>query len=273
MSGYDESVSDASAGEAISALSNALKPFAEDFQKAYDAFRALVDDPEVRETARVLSAITAGMQHFDAKAWEALLSEWDSVTNPHRKAELLGEYGWTLPMSMSPFQLHEILELNDPALIEAEFVKYYSQDNGSTYARLSRKLLSSPDLALWRDLLDQCCRAYERGEYLIAVPSLLTVLEGAIAVPENAKFVGGEDRKRYFEEKIAAAPSDSVTQYMWRSVGTFVKMLFQKKTFGTPPPAQLNRHWILHGRDTPDWGRADCLRLFQAIETIISLRR
>jgi hypothetical protein len=100
---------------------------------------------------------------------------------------------------------------------------------------------------------------------LIVVPSLLTVLEGVFAKPENAPFIKGPERAKFFSEKIAAFPPDSVEAYMWRSADAFMKKLFESHQFGGPEPGFLNRHWVLHGRDTPEWGRADCLRLFQAI--------
>jgi hypothetical protein len=60
-------------------------------------------------------------------------------------------------------------------------------------------------------------------------------------------------------------------RFIWRSIETFFDQLFSYRAFEDPRPDHLNRHWILHGRDIPDWGRADCLRLLQGLETIISV--
>lgn len=185
------------------------------------------------------------------------------------KIAWLGEYGWTLPMMMTPRQLARIVAIDDAASIDAAFVEFYSSRGASNYRALRTKLLRSSELSWWRDLLTQCFRAYERRDYLIVVPSLLTVLEGAIAAPDKAKFVRAKDRVTFFEGKVANAIPNSMRHYIWRSMDAFIKALFQHSDFSnSPTPERLNRHWILHGRDVPDWDASDCLRLFQAIDTV-----
>jgi hypothetical protein len=176
-------------------------------------------------------------------------------------------------MTMTPWQLYRILELKKQEQIDVAFIDFYSANDNHEYDRLRDDLLSSKELERWHPLLKQCCAAYERGEYLIAVPSLLTVLEGAIAIPSNAPFVRAGDRVEFFKTRIQRAKPDSVAQYMWRSVDAFMKKLYQCSDFSTsPPPARLNRHWILHGRDLPGWDISDALRLLQGIGTAIALR-
>ena len=51
----------------------------------------------------------------------------------------------------------------------------------------------------------------------------------------------------------------------------FVEKLFQQAPFEDVRPAFMNRHWILHGRDSASWSRADALRLFNALQTVDSL--
>jgi hypothetical protein len=170
------------------------------------------------------------------------------------------------------WRLYDILQLNDSQLIDAAFVEFFSESDGQGYQRLRNAILSNERLEFWHPLLKQCCDAYERQEYLIAVPSLLTVLEGAIAKPGSVPFVGGKDRAKFFAEKIDTSPAESVEQCMWRSANAFVKTLFEGYVFDGPQPAFLNRHWILHGRDMPDWVQADCLRLFQGIQMVTRLK-
>ena len=51
------------------------------------------------------------------------------------------------------------------------------------------------------------------------------------------------------------------------SIDSFVKEVFRSISFKDKRPSIINRNWILHGRDIPEWKRVDCIRLFQAIDT------
>jgi hypothetical protein len=245
--------------------------------RAFEDFRSelsqTLESPQVRQFVEQFQSLGQEILQLDAKRLAAISEALKAALDTMRKAELLGELGWTLPTYMTPWQLHQILQLNDHNLIDLAFTEFYSGSNGKAYRLLRKAVLGHERLEYWRPLLKQCCDAYERQEYLIAVPSLLTVMEGAIAKPGKVAFVRWKDRVSFFAEKIAAAPSESVEQYMWRSVNAFVKTLFENHPFDGPQPGHLNRHWILHGRDMPDWGQSDCLRLFQAIVAITRLEK
>ena len=235
------------------------------FQDARDGLQQIVESPEVVKVVQSFSGIVQRLRGLNDQELEAIRLALKAPQDTLQKAELLGSLGWTFPVYMSPWRLYSILGLNDADQIDQAFVDFYCESDGSNYAKLREAILSNERLDLWRPLLQQCCRSYEREEFLIVVPSLLTVLEGVFAKTENAPFVKGPERARFFSERIAALPSDSVERYMWLSANAFVKRLFESREFGGPEPGFLNRHWVLHGRDTPEWGRADCLRLLQAV--------
>lgn len=272
MRDASESFQSSSTSAAVEPLNEQIAAAIQALEQVRSQFRMLVESPQVREAVQGFNAFTELLRQVDAETLKAVSEAMKAAENTILKAELLGEYGWTLPMMMTPFKLHQILALDTPSLIDTAFVEFYSSDEDLEYRRLRDYLLASPDLRRWRVLLRQCCDAYERHDYLIPVPSLLTVLEGAIATPSKARFVRGPDRARFFKDKIDGASADSVEQWMWRSVNAFVKALFQKSDFfDSAPPDRLNRHWILHGRDVLDWDASDCLRLFQAIGTVTKL--
>src|ERR1039458_98165 len=184
-----------------------------------------------------------------------------------RKAELLGRFGWTLPMQMTARHVYTLLNIDDPGRINECFVDFYTINDSKRDEWLRNELLSSPLLEPWRELLIQCCNAYRREEFLITVPSLLLVLEGSLAKPENDKLTG-EHRKAFFGKKLRPLSENGMDRFIWRSVETFFDWLYEFRRFDSARPSHINRHWILHGRDIPDWDRADCLRLFQALQTI-----
>src|ERR1039458_8132325 len=268
-----DSSHDLPSDEPYHALSAEVGAAVRAFEEFKSQWRQTLESPQVRQAVEQFQSLSQEILQLDAKRLAAISEALKAALDTMRKAELLGELGWTLPTYMMPWQLHQILQLNDPNLIDLAFTEFYSESNGRAYRQLRKAVLEHERLEYWRPLLRQCCDAYERQEYLIAVPSLLTVMEGAIAKPGKIAFVRGKDRDRFFTEKIATSPSESVEQYMWRSLNAFVKTLFERHEFDGPQPEHLNRHWILHGRDMPDWGQSDFLRLFQAIVAITRLEK
>jgi hypothetical protein len=207
--------------------------------------------------------------------WQAQAEEWRRLSvnmkladETLRKSDLLGRFGWTLPMGMTMRQVHLLLAISDPLAIDGCFVEFYTHKNCERYERLRNELLCSHLLEPWHELLIQCCNAYRREEFLITVPSLLLVLEGSLAKPENDKFQNDQDRKAFFVKKLRPLSENDMDRFIWRSIETFFDRLYEFRHYGDARPGHINRHWILHGRDVPDWDRADCLRLFQALQTI-----
>ncbi|MBI3476671.1 MAG: hypothetical protein HY010_13140 [Acidobacteria bacterium] len=185
-------------------------------------------------------------------------------------AARLAKSGWTLPAHMTPREMLELLnEPNDDA-IDRAFIEFYHDAGQISF--LKRAILASPRFKEWEQLLEQCFDNYESGKYLICIPALLSVLEGGLALPEGATFIGSKERIKYFNSKLDASQPLSIKHAMWNSMNEFVKALYQDRHFDQGRPLKLNRHWILHGRDIPSsWRQADALRLFHALSTICSL--
>lgn len=178
-------------------------------------------------------------------------------------AARLASFGWTVPMDMGLREIMEILEATDADAIDDYFLAFYDGD-GSL-----RGIENSALLRRWRPLLEQCFENYERAQHLICIPALLTVLEGAIAVPEGSMFIGSSKRKELFDAKVKQG--GDIVRTVWESLRIFFDSLYQNSHFSGARPTHLNRHWILHGRDEPDWRRADALRLFHTLFTLSSI--
>lgn len=182
-------------------------------------------------------------------------------------AARLAKFGWMVPMGMCLREMLDILEEAGADAIDNRFINFYHKDGASSPGHL-RGLLSSTRLGRWRNLLQQCFDNYERGHHLICIPALLTVVEGAIAVPERENFIRARERKKFFDARVAAWESDPIERVTWESLKIFFENLYKGSDFTKTRPFQLNRHWILHGRDETDWRQADALRLFHALDTL-----
>lgn len=190
------------------------------------------------------------------------------------RVDLLAVLGWTLPMEMSLPEFH-VLVMQDGLTadaVEEWFLDYYSRDDGAEFKSLKARLLTSAHLVFWKPLLEQVFVAFERGDFALCVPSLLLVLEGSIAVPWKVTFQKRKARETFFQRQVEAALKDSIDQYLWKSVAAFVNIVFEEKVSPRREYPIPKRNLILHGKSDPaKWDRADGLRLFQAIDTILSL--
>jgi len=200
--------------------------------------------------------------------------DWHSVARSVRALEgevkSLAAQGWTIPMWATPSEVVEILRHTQEGKIDDFFVRYYSTDDARHLQRLRTELSSAKRYTRWIPLLEQSFDGYNQGMYLVVVPSLLTVLDGAVAQAGGPEAWRSTNVKNVAAKTLQSASSNSITRVIWASIVAFISNVFQYHDFADDRLAQINRHWILHGRDVPDWGQADCLRLFQAIHTIRS---
>jgi hypothetical protein len=195
--------------------------------------------------------------------WPKLLSQMG------QSCERLANLGWALPMSFTPRELVELAEHgNTDQQIEQYMLDFFTLDDGRSFMSLRRGVLASAKLVGWRALLEQCFDAYDRRHYLVVIPALLLVVEGAMAQNAGKLKVAEVDPKKFAASLEKAAQPNSIDFHIWRSARVVVDKLFAPSDFGGPHPKKVNRHWILHGRDQRQWTQIDALRLFNLLATI-----
>lgn len=193
-----------------------------------------------------------------------------SLADAEPAAALLGSWGWTTP-SWGPLRYAEVLVQEfDAAHIDAYFLDYYGGPFSKHFRDLVRGLQASKSLGPWHPLLRQCVSAYRRRHYALVIPSLLTVFEGYLFSRADPTLITKTKPGLVTKHRRDALDAGS-TRLCWVSVDAFAHWLFSPSPFSASAPRQLNRHWVLHGRDTRLRGKADCLRLLQAIDTLSML--
>jgi len=247
--------------EQISDTSLLTKAAAEGLAVDTSAF-AKIAEQIVESQNALASAVLSATTFVDP----ALLDLSQSVKDGVRA---LAARGWTIQMSLTFADLQELASRTQDEIDEF-FVAFYTDDNFAELRRVREDLARRPQLARWQPLLDQCFESFESGRHLITVPILLLVIEGVIAsagqalTSQRVRLVG-----------ICAANAkhrdNSIRAEMWTSMALFLERLFQRAPFDGANPGFINRHWILHGRDSGPWTVADSLRLFNALQTVDSL--
>jgi hypothetical protein len=179
----------------------------------------------------------------------------------------LAKEGWTIPLSLQPGELYDLLDLYETESYDQAFLKLYTDNNGELFNILTDNLSRSKSYSKWRSLIIQCIKAYNTGDYHITIPSLFSILEGVI----NEYFDSTKVNLNVItlcKNQTEKAPDNRIVKIIWISILTFVEHAFQRAPFNEDRPDFINRHWILHGRDVTNWTTADSLRLFNALNTI-----
>ncbi len=102
---------------------------------------------------------------------------------------------------------------------------------------------------------------------------MLTILEGLISSfgddPQDIRVM----RICKFHADEEKANKNGIKSLCWLSMYEYTKILYQKSDFLQPEPIKLNRHWIQHGRTEKTAENTDCIRVFNALSTLVVIKR
>lgn len=193
--------------------------------------------------------------------------QWvDSHVLLEQDTKWLGENGWTMPLWAAPGVVPKLR--NASGDIDKAFVHWYTADDNKRLRELWKRLRNSKGLSRWGKVIEQTIDSYLERRYAVVIPCLLIVIEGSVAD-------GADDlRKQVTNPKKSASRKREETEagmrrLIWISIEAFITPIFGKASFAENRPVTLNRHWVLHGRDTNAWGlRRESIRLFHALDTI-----
>jgi hypothetical protein len=236
---------------------------------------------ELQAAMRSLIRLFTDLAHDAYKAQqtftESITEGFKSLVSALDKAEYLGGLGWTIPMQATPAEYIELMSgIGDIDSADEVFKKYYMEDNASRLQYLKKGILSSKDLLQWKSVIEEALLNYDEGRPRSCVALLLPMIEGVTATKFSCpNFHKREAREIFFGTKLNAIknPEDNLIYFLWRSYKGFTETLFKYIDFcsKSTKPSVLNRHWLLHGRSILSSNETDCLRLFQALETIARL--
>jgi hypothetical protein len=219
---------------------------------------------------KVIAASLAPLREIN---WDELEKGWLNM------AEGLAIKGWTTPLNMDVDRMFELAAIKKQYKVDKAFIEFYADKDN--FKELKDTLLEHKLLNEWNGLLKQCLENYEKGNYLIVIPSLFTIIEGfahKLIFPRfkiSDKTDENISLSRKYETVRSEVLEDSVTLAYYASAQVFIRMAFKFAGFDKEDarrPFLINRNWVLHGRDNPSlWKRVDALRLFNAISTLTVL--
>ena len=197
------------------------------------------------------------------------------MDNIEKTLNSLAKKGWTLEYSSDITYINskEIASYSQYKLDEF-FVSHYEDNNNKNFNHMKTKVLNGID-DKWKNTLSDCFELYENDKYRVIIPLLCSMIEGMIIhlmdYDEKEMQSRGYGLTKAWKKKIEKESNGkkgllllttySLIQYLMSS-------FFTSHNFDSKRPKQLNRNWVLHGRDNPElWTKVDALKLFNKIAT------
>lgn len=114
----------------------------------------------------------------------------------------------------------------------------------------------------------ECWIAFQNDLFAICATSLMSVIEGILSEFSDDK----QDIRmmRICQKQVDSSPAneETIAKHVWISYNKFIRSLYQKSDFTSNEPDEINRHWLLHGRSDFEIEELDCIRLFNAVQSL-----
>lgn len=176
--------------------------------------------------------------------------------------------GWTLPAELGIYAVNVIGQTDEIDDINAFLSEYFSRDDYEVTKNMINSILRSKIREPLKELVRQCWDAFQSKLYAVCSTSLLSVIEGVLS-----EF--GDDKQDVRMMKICQyhvdnfpAEGSTIEKHVWISYNTFIRKLYEKSDFNANEPDVINRHWLLHGRSDYEQTELDCIRLFNAVQSL-----
>lgn len=190
-----------------------------------------------------------------------------------REVERLADYGWTVPTELTVSELIDFLRSPDAEAAAAYLIQRLDSMDPD-WSRMEARLWSDPHLAEFQTVLPQCFRAIRRGDYAIAVPNLIAMLERVIQTLNPESLHGSTDVPKTLRANgviAEQAREDLFCAAIWLSLLKVVNLLWGNLPLNIPDSAGLSRHGVQHGRIEPPNTKTEMVRLLNTLETALAL--
>ncbi len=194
---------------------------------------------------------------------EIILEEYKTIVDN------IALQGWTLPLSFDISYLDELKKHDkSPIDLNLYFESFYSD---SVFNKMIEYIALYIANLGQKTRFKECIIMYEQEIYSSCATVLTTILEGLISTfGDDAKDVR-VIRICSYQEQEELKKENILRSLYWKSIHAYTTILFEKSDFSSNEPNGTNRHWLIHGRTMQISEKVDCLRLFNAISSIISV--
>ena len=176
--------------------------------------------------------------------------------------------GWTLPAELSIYAVKTIANTKKLDDINTFLHWFFTTEDYQKTKDMVASIKSAPIKEGLKNLLEQCWQGFQSKLYAVCATSLLSVIEGVLSEFSDDK----QDIRmmKVCQKKVDTFSStgSSIQKHVWISYNNFIRNLYQKSDFSADEPETINRHWLLHGRSNFEIDELDCIRLFNAVQSL-----
>lgn len=211
---------------------------------------------------KLMSAINEHIHEETKKSMGDFDKTLDNVTDK------LKHIGWTLPAELGIYAVNVIGNTEEISNIEKFFEMYFTQDDYKFTRKMIENILDAPISEGLKKMVRECWTAFQNKLYAVCATSLLSVIEGVLSEFSDDK--SDVRMMKVCQKHVDEFPADgsSILKHVWISYNNFIRNLYQKSDFKQDEPDEVNRHWLLHGRSDFEIEEIDCLRLFNAVDSL-----
>src|ERR1035438_3017427 len=187
--------------------------------------------------------------------------------------ERVADCGWTVPTELTVSELIAFLRSPDAEAAAAYLIQRLDSMDPD-WSRMEERLWSDPHLAEFQTVLPQCFRAIRRGDYAIAVPNLIAMLERVIQTLNPESLHASTDVPKTLRAKgviAEKAQEDLFCAAIWLSLLKVVSPLWANLPLYIPDSSGLSRHGVQHGRTELPNTKTEIVRLLNTLETALAL--
>lgn len=192
--------------------------------------------------------------------------------------DFLIKSGWTVPHHVFwPLMSDDRILRKSQSEIDEHIAEIYLEDDMELYKE-TKDLIIDYIYPKHKKLVTDCFFLFEKDKFSITIPALLSIIEGEIT--EASGFENSIDFKNkikrhfnYDEERDTSVENiKDITKYSL--VSFLVDVLYCGESQWENNGCKIiNRHQVMHGRDTPDnWDQIDFLRLMHTLATITMIK-
>ena len=185
----------------------------------------------------------------------------------------LATEGWTLPSQMTLGMAEQIGRTNDISDINTFLHAFFTRKNYAVTKKMICGISSSCTHLGLKKVVNECWIAFQNNLYAVCAIALLTVIEGMLSDFSDDKqdirmMRICQKQVDYYSRENKYTAAHLIEKYVWESYNLFIRNLYRKSDFTFGEPDIINRHWLLHGRSEFDIAELDCIRLFNALDSL-----
>lgn len=218
------------------------------------------------EFPEVSSEVLETIRKVNEEQTKLHLQEFDKTLDLF--VDKLANEGWTIPSQIGIYAVNVIGRTEEVADITELFRQFYTVEDYSKLKSLIQNVHNSGIKAGLVKLTDECWTAFQAKLYSVCAHSLVSVVEGILSEYSDNK--NDIRMMKVCQKHVDQYPSDggSILKHVWMSYNAYIRNLYQKSDFEQDEPNGINRHWLLHGRSDFDIDELDCIRLFNAVDSL-----